>query len=118
MNEKHFRFFSPHLFRWPSWVIHNFRNYRYHSAEMLPTVRAKLGQTSSFPNGPQIWFPIMNLGAQLRPMSITCKLSFNLACQMGPIHCTNFFLSGLLDRILVSSVDYRCVGPTLKPKNL
>src|SRR6218665_1324816 len=24
----------------------------------LPTVRAKLGQTSSFPNGPQIWFPI------------------------------------------------------------
>ena len=23
----------------------------------LPTVRAKLGQTS-FPNGPQIWFPI------------------------------------------------------------
>src|SRR6218665_355749 len=24
----------------------------------LPTVRAKLGKTSSFPNGPQIWFPI------------------------------------------------------------
>src|SRR6218665_411609 len=24
----------------------------------LPTVRAKLGQTSSFLNGPQIWFPI------------------------------------------------------------
>ena len=24
----------------------------------LPTVRSKLGQTSSFPNGPQIWFPI------------------------------------------------------------
>src|SRR6218665_1646358 len=24
----------------------------------LPTVKAKLGQTSSFPNGPQIWFPI------------------------------------------------------------
>src|SRR6218665_1817748 len=24
----------------------------------LPTVRAKLGQTSCFPNGPQIWFPI------------------------------------------------------------
>src|SRR6218665_1596708 len=24
----------------------------------LPTVRAKFGQTSSFPNGPQIWFPI------------------------------------------------------------
>src|SRR6218665_1476947 len=24
----------------------------------LPTVRAKLGQTSSFPNGHQIWFPI------------------------------------------------------------
>src|SRR6218665_738705 len=24
----------------------------------LPTVRATLGQTSSFPNGPQIWFPI------------------------------------------------------------
>src|SRR6218665_2036055 len=27
----------------------------------LPTVRAKLGQTSSFPNGPQIWFPIGQL---------------------------------------------------------
>src|SRR6218665_2303281 len=24
----------------------------------LPTVREKLGQTSSFPNGSQIWFPI------------------------------------------------------------
>src|SRR6218665_1324277 len=24
----------------------------------LPTVRAKLGQTSSFPNGPHNWFPI------------------------------------------------------------
>ena len=24
----------------------------------LPTVRAKLGQTSCFPNGPEIWFPI------------------------------------------------------------
>src|SRR6218665_2539653 len=24
----------------------------------LAAVRAKLGQTSSFPNGPQIWFPI------------------------------------------------------------
>src|SRR6218665_722862 len=24
----------------------------------LPTVRAKLGKTSCFPNGPQIWFPI------------------------------------------------------------
>src|SRR6218665_404512 len=24
----------------------------------LPTVSAKLGQTSSFPNGPQIWFPV------------------------------------------------------------
>jgi len=24
----------------------------------LPTVREKLGQTSSLPNGPQIWFPV------------------------------------------------------------
>src|SRR6218665_256756 len=24
----------------------------------LPTVKAKLGQTSSFPNGLQIWFPV------------------------------------------------------------
>src|SRR6218665_1952073 len=35
----------------------------------------------------------MNLGAQLGPMSIT-KLSPNWACQMGPIHCPKFLLSG------------------------
>src|SRR6218665_857891 len=33
------------------------------------------------------------LGSQLGPMSIT-KLSPNWACQMGPIHCINFLLSG------------------------
>src|SRR6218665_2413771 len=36
----------------------------------------------------------MNLGAQLGPVSIT-KLSPNWACQMGPIHCPKFLLSGL-----------------------
>ena len=36
----------------------------------------------------------MNLGAQLGPMSIT-KLSPNWACQMGPIHCPKFLLSGI-----------------------
>src|SRR6218665_1118934 len=62
----------------------------------LPTVRAKLGQTSSFPNA---WAPnlvsnrAMNLGAQMGPLSIT-KLSPNWACQMGPIHCPKFLLSG------------------------
>src|SRR6218665_4002316 len=35
------------------------------------------------------------LGSQLGPMSIT-KLSPNWACQMGPIHCINFLLSGWL----------------------
>src|SRR6218665_610502 len=35
----------------------------------------------------------MNLGAQLGPMSII-KLSRNWACQMGPIHCPKFLLSG------------------------
>ena len=43
----------------------------------LVTVRAKLRQTSSFPNGPRICMVpnrAMNLGAQLGPMSIT-KLS-------------------------------------------
>src|SRR6218665_3712390 len=35
----------------------------------------------------------MNLGAQLGPLSIT-KLSPNWACQMGPIHCPKFLLSG------------------------
>src|SRR6218665_1069256 len=65
----------------------------------LAAVRAKLGQISSFINGPQIWFPnlipnrAMNLGAQLGPLSIT-KLSPNWACQMGPIHFINFLLSG------------------------
>src|SRR6218665_3331649 len=34
------------------------------------------------------------LGSQLGPMSIT-KLSPNWACQMVPIHCHNFLLSGL-----------------------
>src|SRR6218665_3184051 len=34
------------------------------------------------------------LGSQLGPMSIT-KLSPNWACQMGPIHCPKFLLSGL-----------------------
>src|SRR6218665_1247609 len=33
------------------------------------------------------------LGSQLGPMSIT-KLSPNWACQMGPIHCPKFLLSG------------------------
>ena len=36
----------------------------------------------------------MNLGAQLGPVSIT-KLSPNWACQMGPIHCPKFLLSGV-----------------------
>src|SRR6218665_958487 len=36
----------------------------------------------------------MNLGAQLGPMGIT-KLSPNWACQMGPIHCPKFLLSGV-----------------------
>src|SRR6218665_2683487 len=58
----------------------------------LPTVRAKLGQTSSFPiMGPN---RAMNLGAQLGPMRII-KLSPNWACQMGPIHCPKFLLSGM-----------------------
>src|SRR6218665_554727 len=35
----------------------------------------------------------MNLGAQMGPLSIT-KLSPNWACQMGPIHCPKFLLSG------------------------
>jgi len=34
-------------------------------------------------------------GSQLGPMSIT-KLSLNWACQMGPIHCPKFLLSGML----------------------
>src|SRR6218665_1888786 len=51
----------------------------------LPTVRAKLGQTSSFPDGPKF-------GNQPWPMSIT-KLSPNWACQMGPLHCPKFLLS-------------------------
>src|SRR6218665_1551213 len=33
---------------------------------------------------------------QLGPMSIT-KLSPNWACQMGPIHCPKFLLSGEMD---------------------
>src|SRR6218665_3494904 len=62
----------------------------------LPTVREKLGQTCIvFPE----WSPnlvpnnAINLGAQLRPVSIT-KLSPNWACQMGPIHLIKFLLSG------------------------
>src|SRR6218665_3754002 len=39
---------------------------------------------------------VMNLGAQLGPMSIT-KLSPNWACQMGPIYCPKFLLSGMLN---------------------
>src|SRR6218665_3970036 len=35
----------------------------------------------------------MNLGAQMGPVSIT-KLSPNWACQMGPIHCPKFLLTG------------------------
>src|SRR6218665_373280 len=61
----------------------------------LAAVRAKLGQTSCFPIGPQILCPIGNkLGSQLGPMSIT-KLSPNWACQMGPIHCPKFLLPGM-----------------------
>ena len=39
------------------------------------------------------------LGSQLGPMSIT-KLSSNWACQMGPIHCPKFLLSGVVDNSL------------------
>src|SRR6218665_1240007 len=35
----------------------------------------------------------MNFGVQLGPLSIT-KLSPNWACQMGPIYCPKFLLSG------------------------
>src|SRR6218665_2554562 len=37
----------------------------------------------------------MHFRAQLGPLSIT-KLSPNWACQMDPIHCPKFLLSGLL----------------------
>src|SRR6218665_961274 len=53
----------------------------------LAAVRAKLGQTSCFPNGAQIWCP------PNRAMSIT-KLSPNWAYQMGPIHFINFCCLG------------------------
>src|SRR6218665_455111 len=60
----------------------------------------------------------MNLGAQLGPMSIT-KLYPNWACQMGPIHCPKFVLSGfLLDLDLLVSSLPRATVRTLKPKNL
>src|SRR6218665_2657465 len=36
----------------------------------------------------------MNLGAQMGSVSIT-KLSPNWACQMGPIHCPKFLLTGI-----------------------
>src|SRR6218665_4052594 len=67
----------------------------------LGTVREKLGQTSSLPNGPQIWFSIglsgNELGAQLGPMSIA-KLSPDWACQMDPIHFSKLCcLGGLAD---------------------
>src|SRR6218665_3350092 len=39
------------------------------------------------------------LGSQLGPISIT-KLSPNWACQMGPIHCPKFLLSGVVDNSL------------------
>src|SRR6218665_3240711 len=62
----------------------------------LAAVREKLGQTSCFPNGPLanlVPNNAINLGAKLGPVRIT-KLSPNWACQMGPIHCLKFLLSG------------------------
>src|SRR6218665_72505 len=51
----------------------------------------------------------MNLGAQMGPLSIT-KLSPNWACQMGPIHCPKFLLSGrqALDQHVVVDGIKRC----------
>ena len=46
----------------------------------------------------------MNLGAQLGPMSIT-KLSPNWACQMGPIHCPKFLLSGETSKLPLPGDD-------------
>src|SRR6218665_1588886 len=55
----------------------------------LAAVRAKLGQTSSFPKGPKFGSQQGNeFGSPTGPLGITKP---NWACQMGPIHFITFF---------------------------
>src|SRR6218665_674104 len=54
----------------------------------------------------------MNLGAQMGPVSIT-KLSPNWACQMGPIHCPKFLLTGKSARNSLSGEQEKLIADFL-----